>query len=268
MNDEYTTIADVTSDFQLGRFLVGHDMPKCPDELRPYMDYGAIGAAFFSERNGEYTQTGYVVKKSELPSILQNLDVPEPCRDENRAEIFCLKLKTFARTYDLVLPADEEYLEQVCRYLGIDGFAEAELVESTCAVPYLPDLLPMDCINTEDANDLAMEVEQMQEIDGELLKFCAVLSAEQPQNFIAACQLARKLDAYERMPDDMEAYGRMALERIGADEELMDAVDGYMDFYTFGKAAMIEDEAKSTEFGLVRRRDGPVPEVRQGMQMM
>lgn len=265
---EYTIIQEVTSDRELGGYLIEHGYIQCPKEVLPYLDYVAIGAEFYADHGGAYERSGYVVRKSELPMCLQKFHEPEPWRDENRAEIFHLKLKTSARAYDLVLPADEEYLEQVCRYLGIDGFAEAELVESTCAVPYLSDLLPMDCINTEDANDLAVEVEQMQEIDGELLKFCAVLAVEQPQNFIAACQLARDLDAYERMPDDMEAYGITALERIGADEEIINAIDGYMDFYTFGKAVMIEDDAKWTEFGLIRRQDGPFPEGHQGMRMM
>ena len=55
------------------------------------------------------------------------------------------------------------------------------------------------------------------------------------------------LDDYERIPGDTYEYGRTVLRRIGADDELIDTIDGYMDFEKLG-----EDTTAVSSFPCVR----------------
>ena len=52
-------------------------------------------------------------------------------------------------------------------------------------------------------------------------------------------------------------YGRQVLERIDVDEELINTIDGYMDFAQFGADSIKEDGVRQTDFGLVRRLNVP-----------
>ena len=124
-----------------------------------------------------------------------------------------------------------------------------------------------DCICVEDANELALGIEEMQQRDGELLKFLAVLSVEQPETMSDALRFAINLDDYERITEGTYEYGQAVLRRHGADDELLEAMDGYMDFEKLGEDAMVEDGVRQTEFGLVRRCSTPFPEETQSMQM-
>ena len=63
-------------------------------------------------------------------------------------------------------------------------------------------------------------------------------------------------------------YGREALRRIGADDELLDTIDGYTDFDELGRAMMEQDGVRQTGFGLVRRLSKPFPEPEVGQTMM
>lgn len=75
-------------------------------------------------------------------------------------------------------------------------------------------------------------------------------------------------DDYELVPEDMDEYGKQVLRRTGADDEIIDTIDGYMDFARLGADSMEEDGVRRTEFGLVRRLSEPFPvQQEQGMQM-
>ena len=73
----------------------------------------------------------------------------------------------------------------------------------------------------------------------------------------------------KRITEGTYEYGQSVLRRHGADDELLEAMDGYMDFEKLGEDAMVEDGVRETEFGLVRRCSHPFPEKEQtqGQQM-
>ena len=118
----------------------------------------------------------------------------------------------------------------------------------------------------EDINELALAVEEMQQTDGETLKYLSVLSVEQPEDFPAALRLAVDLDDYERIIEGTYEYGQSVLRRIGANDELLKTIDGYMDFEKLGEDSMVEDGVRQTEFGLIRRCSSPFPEQAQEQQ--
>ena len=74
----------------------------------------------------------------------------------------------------------------------------------------------------ESANALARAIEQMNQTDGELLKYLAAVELEQPDTFNGALQIARNIGNYEMIPSSQ-------------------ADDGF-----------------HTQFGQIRRRDAPI----------
>ena len=95
----------------------------------------------------------------------------------------------------------------------------------------------------------------------------AVLSVMQPETLTDALRLALDLDDFEKVTNDAHEYGKAALRRIGADDEIIDTIDGYMDFQRLGEDSMVKDGVRQTEFGLIRRNSRPFPEETQGQQM-
>lgn len=263
---DYVRIEEVTSDRELGGYLLEHGFLKdCPEAVKPYLDAVAIGAEYYAKCGGSYTENGYVLRKESAiaQGIIQNT-APE----EQQDAIFKLFLRTTKETHTfLQLPATDAAMEQALRELDVDELAMAS-IDRIDFVPYAADLIPNCCISVEDANELALAIEEMRQEDGELMKYFSALEAEKPGTFQGALGIALNLDNYERVPDDAEEYGRMVLRRVGMDDEMLDAIDGYMDFEALGEQSMEEDGVVQTEFGLVRRCSEPFTTPAQGgMQM-
>ena len=258
----YIILPNVKTDTELGRILVDTGYKNFPENVQPYLDYRAIGAEYYAENGGAYGPGGYVRRKSSLEQA-----------PEQRDALITLYLltphvtETMADPYRLTLPAMDEELEQAKEQIGVDNFTEATIVKVEFGKPYLAELIPQECICVEDANELALGIEEMQQRDGELLKYLAVLFVEQPETISDALRFAINLDDYERITEGTYEYGQTALRRIGADDELIDTIDGYMDFEKFGEDSMVEDGVRQTEFGLIRRCSHPFPEETQAMQM-
>ena len=251
--DDYAVLPDAGTGSALGKYLVERGIGDFPERVRPYLDYQVIGAEFYANHGGAFCRAGYVVREDELPEQLLTQEQPDE-------RFMSMRLRAKNGTYiSISLPASEKELEQAKQDLGIDEFAEAEIVVIDYATPYLGTMIPYECITIEGANELTQMIMEMRQTDGELLKFLSVLEVEQPENFPAVLELALEMDDYERVPEDMDEYGRMVLERIGADTELLDTIDGFMDFAGFGEFSMREDGVVRTEFGFVRRISEPFP---------
>lgn len=254
--NDYILLPNVTTDAELGRILVDTGYKNFPETVRPYLDYRAIGAEYYAENGGAYGPGGYVRRKTSL----------EQTR-ERRDALITLYLKVDPRDFRLPLPATEEELEQVKEDLGIHDLAEAAIVKVEFGRPFLAEHIPLDCICVEDANELALGIEEMLQKDGELLKFLAVLSVEQPETLPDALRFAIELDDYEHITEGTYEYGQTVLRRLGADDEIIQTIEGYMDFDSFGVDWMTRDGVRETDFGLIRRCSTPFPEMTQEMKM-
>ena len=153
------------------------------------------------------------------------------------------------------------------RYVAVAGQMQGDPRFPEAAWPYMDEHIPTTGVCVEDANELAWAIEGMQCEDGELLKYLSVLSVEQPGTMQEALRCAMNLDDYERIPEDTYEYGQAVLRRIGADDELIDTIDGYMDFEKLGEDTMAEEGVRRTEFGLIRRCSSPFAEETQAMEM-
>lgn len=248
--DCYEVIPGVTSHQELGRWLVEHDRleDRVPEALRPYLNYRSIGIDYCNSHEGEFLADSYTgIQSGAMEQVLEEQGVLR------------LTLSTAKGTFPLSFPASDERLEQAKRALDVEDFAQASIIAVKFSSPYLDGLLPLDTITVEDANTLALCLQEMEQEDGELLKFCAVLEVEQPDTFTEAVSIAMDRDDYERVPEDMGEYGKQVLRRAGADNEVIDTIDGYMDFAQLGRDSMEEDGVRRTEFGLVRRLSSPFP---------
>ena len=267
MVKEYVLLEEVTSDRTLGNYLVEHGVIDCPENIKPYLDYVGIGAEFYSDHGGAYTLNGYVVRKTELPP---QLHPRKPFREESRDEMLRLTLRTGHHAdYPLILPADEEYLSSVKKYLCIDEFAEAQIRDVRFKTPYIGQMIhAMECPSVEEYNEFAEALEAIWQTDGALLTYAAVLDAEQPDTLRRAYELLQDLDNYERIVEGTYEYGQQRLrELLELDHDEIAELEGYMDFERYGQDCMDNDHVIQTEFGLLRRFKPPFPEQSQTQQM-
>ena len=267
MVKEYALLEEVTSDRTLGNYLVAHGVIDCPENIKPYLDYVGIGAEFYSDHGGAYTLNGYVVRKTELPPQLQS---QKPFRVESRDEMLRLTLRTAHHVdYPLILPADEEYLSSVKKYLCIDEFAEAQIQDVRFKIPYIGQMIhAMECPSVEEYNEFAEALEAIWQTDGALLTYAAVLDAEQPDTLRRANELLQDLDNYERIVEGTYEYGQQRLqELLELDHDDIAELDGYMDFERYGQDCMDKDHVIQTEFGLLRRLEPSFPEQSQTQHM-
>mgnify|MGYP001029955346 CR=1 FL=1 len=256
--DCYEIIPAVATHTELGKWLVEHDglEAKAPESLRTYLNFRSIGIDYCNAHEGEFLADGYVgIRSGSMERVLAEQG------------ILHLTLSTGKGTFPLSLPASDERLEQAKRALDVEDFAQAEITAVKFSSPYLDELLPLDTVTVEEANTLALCLQEMEKEDGEQMKFCSVLEVEQPDTFTEAVRIARERDDYERVPEDMDEYGKQVLRRVGADDEVIDTIDGYMDFERLGMDSMEEDGVRRTEFGLIRRLSSPFPAQEAGQTM-
>ena len=248
--DFYEVIPGVAMEQELGKWLVEHDRleDKVPETLRSYLDYRSIGIDYRNAHEGEFLAGGYTgIRTGAIGQVLEEQSALQ------------LTLTTADWWYYLRLPASEEEMTQAKRDLEVEDFSQAVIAGVKYTAPHLDRLIPADGITVEDANELALCLKEMEQEDGEEMKFCAVLEAEQPEIFAEALNIAMNRDDYELVPENAEEYGKQVLRRIGADEEIINTIDGYMDFAQLGTDSLAEDGVRRTEFGLVRRLSNPFP---------
>jgi hypothetical protein len=266
--DDYILLPDVEIGSKLGRYLVENDIVSFPESVRPHLNYSIIGTEFDAEHGGAFCRGGYVVRREELPEQFFDVRQEEAAimtlfLRENRDETHC------GNELCLLLPATESQLEMTKAKLVCEEFAEAGIVTVDYPFPYLATRVPQDCITVEDANELAQCIEQMNKVDGELLKYLSVLEVEQPETFQDALRYAMDIDDYERVSPDMEEYGRSVLLEAGdRNIDILDDIDGFMDYEAYGKYRAEMDGVVQTEFGLVRCKSEPFQVEQQGMKMV
>ena len=257
--DQYEIFPRIKTDEDLGHFLVDTAPVtgkfSFPEETRPYLDYAKIGAEQRNALGGMHTTNGFIKRREEVP-----VQVETP-------RAMFLTLTVSDRSYPLVLPAAEGQLDHAKRALGIEDFSQAAIASTEYVEPFLNQLIPVDCITVENATGMALCLQRIK-AEGGMSKYCAALEVEEPSTFMEALDLAMDIDDYELVSGSEQEYARKALRRIGADDELLDTIDGYTDFDSLGRAMMEEDGVRQTGFGLVRRLSKPFPEPEIGQAMM
>jgi len=246
--ESYELIEDVLCDRDLGGWLVEHDLlgVNFPKAVRPYLDYVAIGAEYYSNHGGAYTLNGYVKRKEASPQLAAE-----------EKSVLRLSLASSRNALTLGLPASEEQLKAAKRALGVQDFDQVGIHGVEFAPDYQMTMIPTDCVTIDAANWLARCLRQM---DANGMKtYCAALEAEEPGTFTEALDIAVDIDDYELVSGSEGEYGRKYLRRIGADDEVLDTINGYTDFDQLGRDMMKEDGVRQTGYGPLRRLSEPFP---------
>ena len=245
--EQYQLVEGVTSYKQLGGWLVEHGLAGVdfPEEVRPYLNYEGIGLEYGDSHGGVFTPYGYVKRRKGVQTQ----------KAEDRPS-FALTLVSPIGTYRLDLPASDAEFEQARGALGLDSLDNAVIGDVEIGYPWAH-LLDMDSITLQDAHILAKCVREMTK--QELKVFGAVLEVKGPDSFSDAKLTAMYLDNYELVEESEREYGREALRRAGADDEVLEMLDGFTDFDALGRAEMEQDGVRESSFGSVRRLSAPWP---------
>ena len=250
---EYIFIHGVTTEKELGRFLVDSGYKGFPESVRPYLDYHAIGAEYYAERGGAFTGSGYTLRRSAAGPLIIEQDKPV---------LFRVHLRTGGMRelgHDpvvLALPASDEQLRYTKSSLNIEEFAEAAVIKAECVYKPLQGYIPLQNPDVALLCKLTEQLEAIQAGDNEF-KLLSVLAAEKPATLEDAAELVGKLDSYQLVQCGTEGYGREALMALCGDQEVIDIVDGFLDWDAFGSHMMEEDGVVFTEFGAVRKSEPP-----------
>ena len=243
---QYEFIEGVTTDKELGGWLVEHGLAGVdfPEQVRPYLDYAGIGAAYYSDHGGAYTAHGYVKRRETVQTQAVD-DKP----------VFALTLASALGTYRLNLPASDNDLANARLTVGSLGGTIISDVQIGYSWGHL---LPLDSITPDDANTLAQYVRSMSET--ELRTFGAALEAEVPVTFTQAACIAEDIDDYELVDVTEGEYARNGLRMAGVEDEIFDLLDGFTDFERLGRSMMEEDGVQATSFGSIKRLSAPFPQ--------
>ena len=258
---DYIFISGVTTEKELGRFLVDSGYKGFSESAKPYLDYAAIGTEYYAERGGAFTGSGYALRRKNA----------EPLASEQKP-IFCLKLqsaKMHKLGHELItleLPADEDRLRFVKDALNIEDFEEAEIVEAKCTSSLYQKYIPLVSANVYVLEELAESLSDI-ESRGETFKMLAALDLKKPATAEAAVRLAVALDSYEEPHCNEEDYGKEALLRLCGNQEVVDTIDGFIDWQEFGLYMMEQDGFVYAEYGFIREKECPQPTMGMGMQM-
>ncbi len=82
-----------------------------------------------------------------------------------------------------------------------------------------------------------------------------------------ALRLTEELDAYEFLHISEEDYGKAVLLELCGDEEILDMLDGFLDWQNFGLYMMEQDGVISTQYGAIRKVEPEQSEQEAGMQL-
>ena len=136
--DEYMLVNNVSSDSELGIYLVNKGIIPFPDRFKPYINYARVGAEYREKHGGEYSSGNYVQKKT--PELLENerLDGVFRIWMENPCPV-----RVQSETAQITLPATFEQLESARQLLGVDSLNMAKIVRAEALRPYLEKCLPL-----------------------------------------------------------------------------------------------------------------------------
>ena len=252
--------AGAATDFQLGKFLVEHDLIKeasgLPESMLALLDYGKIGRERREQKGGVYTGFGYVEQRSEVRHVSETMDF------QPRKPAYTILLNMAARPLDgrirdadilqIRLPAPAKQMQEVLEKLGVSGWNNVIASVLDCAVPeqnherYLNGEVPQ----------LAELAQCLSELDarGEMPKYKALLAAENCSDLSRMIALAGTVSEYLLEPQisapEAAALGELNVILRGQDAETLLP---HIDLAGYGRALLERDHARITGYGLLER---------------
>ena len=254
--DDYIFINGVTTEKELGRFLVDSGYKGFPESVKPYLDYAAIGIEYHAEHDGAFTADGYTLRRGSAEPMIA---------EQERPAVFVVHLQTSGmrnlgqEPFKLALPASYAQLQYAKDAMNIEDFEEAAVVKVEGLHKFLMENLPRSQIDVGQMNELAEELLTAMQ-SPEAYKILAALEMEKPATLEGTLNVVAHPESYEFVPTTCEDYGKQALLKLTGDQEVVDTVEGFLDWGEFGEQMMQEDCIVQTEYGMIRRVDAPALE--------
>lgn len=258
----YTLTPHLTREEELGVYVVNNGKMKFPDYVLPFLDRAAIGRHYNREHGGALTPSGYVQKAADGQE--QGWE-PEPPDTLSPYLVISLTAPKADAPVTLKLPATDERLDWTMALLGIGEFAEADILKIESCTRYLDGFVELDCPSIEQMNEVAQYCEDWLCEDEDQTKLLAVCEAVGADTWQGLLNIIKHLDEYQLYDaKDEDDFGRqVASEQIDDGDDPLTVLEGYIDFTSFGRYKMKEDNARHTSYGYVVSFGEPFPQLDQ-----
>ncbi|NNJ28579.1 hypothetical protein [Lacrimispora defluvii] len=71
--DQYLLLSEVSTDRELGVYLVETGLMPFDENVQPYLDYSRIGIEYYANHGGAYATGGYVLRRDSAEQALQDI---------------------------------------------------------------------------------------------------------------------------------------------------------------------------------------------------
>ena len=196
--DEVPVAANVSSDEQLGQFIIENelhdDVNAVPEDSLYLLDRKKIGQLYRTTYGCVYQGSLTVFAGDyEMPEVYDGQHLP----DSRPTKWYAFRLKLASETDEVwvELPMQKEKETEITRQLGVSDLRECECVEFRSSVPQITERQFRDMSDFSKLNRLATMMPQMN--PGEQVTFKAALAAESPEALDGVVDVAEHLLEYE-----------------------------------------------------------------------
>lgn len=235
------------------------ELNEIPDELYSLLDNKKVGKLMQEREGGVFTDGYYVLLSSYEPQLVYDGVLPEPM------DSWLFKLEVTVMDggdpdedmlETLTLPANEERIAELENKFG-KPVSEWVWQSFSSGLGILNSDSMQNADGVEQLNEFALTVSEMSR--SELVKFKAVLEAEQPESVSEAINISAQLDDYEFDPSvtDFVDYGEKYLSEMLPPEFdrsfLSDSVTA-----DFGRNISENNGSYLTEYGMLSSAGGQI----------
>lgn len=264
--NEFDFYPEITTEHELGVYLVENGDIYFEPKVRPYLNYNAIGIEYHAEHSAYFGVHGYICHSG---CQVQELD-------KDRPEIFKVHLytphvgSTMTGPYKLKLPASDEVLEQALSRIGVTDFNTATIIEIECSLDGLGKASSYIQPSVSLLNEIAIDVEGIMKNDGAMETFYGAVYCEGANTWQQVANIIMDLDDYEMHKGFTvaEEYGEYVLNHPKEfDFNMIEDVKDFVDLDAYGEYRMKEDGVLWSQWGLMRRLSSPFTQSHDEMKM-
>ena len=248
---------DVSTEKELGEFLVENGFREFPDEVVPYLDFAKIGREHYAENTCGFIDNAYCEHTGDVAAVYDGVTLPERSEPDFIFQIELAEPENAADVYPtvmLALPTDDEDIAEALNTLSVPSLSDCVIVNGRSDIERFDGLID-DETDPAWLNHLAGQIAVMS--DDEYIKFLAVakhqqaLESDDPVQSLA--DLALRLDGYRLDPAIIDA------EQLARNELSLDCPDllPFVDLEAYGRHWLGERDASVGNFGYVREMITP-----------
>ena len=240
----------IHTDDQLGHYLVAKGWKSFPKGMTPFLDYSAIGADHRETFDGAFTTDGYRCSRLAAPDPKAPFVVYVTADGLSHEKNFFIQMPLPDKQLTAIADQHGFYVDQLTPY------------RVECRVPGIQELLPEEIPTPCEVNEFAFAVSDCERFDGGLDLLRAACIAERQETWDGLIEVARNLDFYELIPDNLKKYARKVLVSDYRNQRclpLLNELDEYIDYDAYAQVLIKQRGVRYTKYGLVRKKYGAFP---------